>query len=93
MERDCIISHGGSEILHERLFYSSDYYTYYVCSICGLPATNELKNKFWCGGCNTDKVYRVEIPYACKLFLQELESLCITPRIRIKQGAPAITAF
>lgn len=83
MERDCIISHGASEILNERLFKCSDYYQMYICSECGLPATNQNKNRFWCKGCNTDKVHKIELPYACKLFLQELEALCITPRIRV----------
>ena len=81
MERDCIISHGGSEILHERLFYQSDYYTCYVCSVCGLFATFLRKNKYWCKGCNTSNVKKVEIPYACKLFFQELMALGITPRM------------
>lgn len=87
---NCMISHGASEILHERLFYCSDYYQMYICSECGLPATNKNKNRYWCKGCNTDKVCKIELPYACKLFLQELEALCITPRIRIKNNQPPL---
>jgi DNA-directed RNA polymerase II subunit RPB2 len=84
MERDCQISHGASYFLWERLFGQSDYYECWVCNECGLFATHFRKNKFWCKSCNTSRVSKIAIPYACKLLFQELQSMMITPRIRLK---------
>jgi DNA-directed RNA polymerase II subunit RPB2 len=84
MERDCQISHGASSILQERLFFQSDYYTCYVCNECNLFASYFKKNHFWCKGCNSTKVYKVAIPYACKLLFQELMAMGITPRMKLK---------
>lgn len=38
MERDCILSHGISKFLQERLFKVSDLFRIHVCSACGLMA-------------------------------------------------------
>ena len=83
MERDCIIAHGASIFLKERLYDSSDAYNLPVCSKCGLFARN-VRNKSYlrCDICNNTKtIYIVKIPYAFKLLIQELQSMKIASRI------------
>ena len=84
MERDCMISHGASMFLKERLVDVSDKYRIHVCTLCGLMAQSDLKaQKFLCKSCNaTDNdIAQVYIPYACKLLFQELMAMHIAPRI------------
>ena len=83
MERDCMASHGAARFVKERLYDSSDSFSVHVCNKCGLIASfNNQKNIHLCKTCHnrTDFKY-VEIPYACKLMMQELISMNIAPRI------------
>jgi DNA-directed RNA polymerase beta subunit len=83
MERDCCISHGASRFTRERLYDVSDKYSVHVCKKCGLIASyNEAMNIHHCRICDNrvDFAY-VEIPYACKLLFQELNTMNIAPRI------------
>ena len=83
MERDCMISHGASVFLKERMMEASDNFEVHVCKGCGVIAVaNREKNIWKCTGCgNTTEFAQVRIPYAYKLFLQELESMNISSRI------------
>jgi DNA-directed RNA polymerase II subunit RPB2 len=88
MERDCLISHGVSSFLRDRMFANSDPYAIYICTLCGLIAHADLrKHIYWCNNkdCQHAKasIVRVHIPYACKLLFQELMAMCIAPRIQI----------
>jgi DNA-directed RNA polymerase II subunit RPB2 len=86
MERDCMIAHGSSYFLKERLLDVSDKYCVYICNPCGLITTsNPIKQLYECKKCNNygdfSKCY---IPYACKLLFQELQCMSIYPRIKLK---------
>lgn len=73
MERDCMISHGVSRFLTERLFDMSDVFSVPLCSDCGsMPHTFEI-----CNVCDSTIIRRIFIPYACKLLFQELMAMGI----------------
>jgi len=82
MERDCMLSHGISMFTKERLMDVSDPFTTGFCKTCGtLAIVNPVEKIYSCGACgnNTDFVQKT-IPYAMKLWVQELASMHITAR-------------
>jgi DNA-directed RNA polymerase II subunit RPB2 len=86
MERDCMISHGSTAFLRDRMFWNSDPYRVHVCDQCGhMCEANLDTQKFLCKApsCkNLDVSFsQVHIPYACKLLFQELMAMSIVPRI------------
>jgi len=97
MERDCIISHGMARFLKERMLETADAYSCYVCQSCGLFAQRMIrrdnkpyatkKDIYHCPSCrNKNNIAKVRIPYAFKLLIQEMMSMNIAPRIRIKES-------
>jgi DNA-directed RNA polymerase II subunit RPB2 len=103
-EQECIISHGASQFLLERLFEQSDAYSTVVCTACGfLAIPAKPKNapvvgmavrgydEAHCRVCDTGAhVREVKMPYACKLLVQELMACCVAFRFRF--DAPTSTA-
>jgi len=89
MERDCLIGHGAAMLLQDRLLEESDKYTLYICENCGHIAYYDMKQrKYLCRLCEDKaKISPVIVSYAFKLLLQELMSLCITPKLRLKEKA------
>jgi len=87
MERDCVIGHGMSEFTKERLMECSDAFLCYSCKECGLLAIANEKEGIWaCKGCgNTTNFAHIQIPYASKLLMQELETMCIGSRLLTNQ--------
>jgi DNA-directed RNA polymerase II subunit RPB2 len=87
MERDCVIGHGMSEFTKERLMECSDAFLCYSCRQCGLLAiANEGEGIWACKGCeNTTDFAHIQIPYASKLLMQELETMCIGSRLITNQ--------
>jgi DNA-directed RNA polymerase II subunit RPB2 len=83
MERDCMVSHGASRFTRERMYDASDKYSVFVCNKCGhIAAYNDKMHIHHCRTCDNrvDFSY-VEIPYACKLLFQELQTMNISPRL------------
>jgi DNA-directed RNA polymerase II subunit RPB2 len=83
MERDCMIAHGAASFLKERMIDVSDKYIMYSCRECGIPAVvNPSKGIYECKRCdNYSDFNQVQVPYACKLLFQELQSMNIAPRL------------
>jgi DNA-directed RNA polymerase II subunit RPB2 len=83
MERDCMISHGASVFTKERLMDVSDPFLTGICKTCGtLAVVNPAEGIYSCGSCGnkTDFVQKT-IPYAMKLWMQELEAMHIVPHM------------
>ena len=88
MERDCVAAHGVMEFTKERFMECSDGFNCYTCRKCGLLAIANPEANIWlCKGCqNTTEFAAIQIPYAYKLLVQELETMNIGSRI-FTQGA------
>ncbi|OXB72612.1 UNVERIFIED_CONTAM: hypothetical protein H355_007858 [Colinus virginianus] len=82
MERDCLVAYGSSALLIERLMLSSDVFDACVCASCGL-----LGYDGWCSYCrSSENTHTLRMPYACKLLFQELMSMNVCPRLKLKQS-------
>jgi hypothetical protein len=81
ISHNCMIAHGASRFLKERLFDCSDPYQITVCDHCGMiiSAQNE------CRSCHKDNVTTVNIPYAAKLLLNELGAMGIKTVIKAQK--------
>jgi len=95
MERDCVISHGVSSFLRERLFEVSDPFDVAICSQCGNfaePSCDDncgenfkfrTRGKF-CRNCfSKDDIHMVKIPYAFKLLIQEINAMGIKTKLNL----------
>jgi DNA-directed RNA polymerase II subunit RPB2 len=96
MERDALISHGVSEFLLDRLLRQSDLYVTTMCTVCKRLAEPATKgNRFrkervktvqrttFCRTCQSSKnIVRVEMPYAAKLLMQELQACGIDMKMK-----------
>jgi len=93
MERDCVAAHGVMEFTKERFMECSDGFKCYTCRKCGLLAIANPESNIWlCKSCNnTTEFASIQIPYAYKLLVQELETMNIGSRI-FTQGAIQDTA-
>jgi DNA-directed RNA polymerase II subunit RPB2 len=85
MERDCLLSHGAAAFTKERLMDVSDPFPTGICKTCGtLAIMNEDESIYSCGTCgNKTEFIQKTIPYAMKLWMQELEAMHIVPRMML----------
>jgi DNA-directed RNA polymerase II subunit RPB2 len=83
MERDCMLSHGTSMFTKERLMDVSDPFSTGFCKNCGvLAVVNREASLYECGTCGVKTEFEMKtIPYAMKLWTQELEAMHIVPRL------------
>ena len=86
MERDCLVGHGAAMLLKEHLMDDSDRAVILICEKCGLLAVYDaVKKKRYCPICGDGiKISKVICSYAFKLLLQEMMSLGIAPRIKLR---------
>ncbi|MEK6926068.1 MAG: DNA-directed RNA polymerase subunit B'' [Nanoarchaeota archaeon] len=83
MEQQALVAHGASLLLKER--YSSDRVVLPICSKCGsIGIDDNIKKKVFCPLCNSDKIEAVEVSYAFKLLLEELQGLHIHTSFTLK---------
>jgi DNA-directed RNA polymerase II subunit RPB2 len=87
---NCMIAHGALGFLKERMMDVSDIFTVHICKECGLFSIVNPKDENGartCGSCeNYSQFMELKIPYACKLLMQELEGMMITPRFNINNS-------
>ena len=86
MERDVILSHGIMQFLKERLFDCSDKYFVSVCKETGMiaavnPAAGVYKSLY--SEDNSTDFVKVQLPYASKLFIQEMMGFGLAPRMKV----------
>jgi len=83
MEQQALVAHGASLLLKER--YDSDKVIVYICTKCGMIAIKDnIHNKLICPNCNSQEIEPVEISYAFKLLVEELEGLHIATHFELK---------
>jgi len=89
MERDCLIGHGASALLRDRLLEESDRAIVLVCENCGLLSYYDIKqNRYICRVCGEKAVISpAAMSYAFKLLTQELMALGIAARIKLQERA------
>ena len=100
MERDCMLAHGASSVLLDRMFLQSDVFTMSVCRKCGLiaesldPATPLAIGTYreYCRNCRhggPEHIASVSLPYSAKLLSQELAQLNVAMRFRVGNSIKA----
>ena len=88
VSHNCMIAHGMGQFLKERMMETSDLYSTYICDSCGFIAQQMLGSPgvYHCPQCeNTTEISKINLTYAFKLLVQELMSMNIAPRIRVKK--------
>ncbi|XP_061680071.1 DNA-directed RNA polymerase I subunit RPA2 [Syngnathoides biaculeatus] len=96
MERDALLAHGSSFLLHDRLFNCSDRSVAQVCVDCGSllspllerppPAWSSTRHRRTvCALCGkSDSVESVSVPYVFRYFVAELAAMNIKVRLDVK---------
>ena len=82
MERDCLVSHGASDMLYDRIMRASDKFTVAICNGCGkIPVYNDKRKIHLCRICNNRTDFSIcDMPYSLKLEDQELMGMGVGMR-------------
>ena len=83
MEQQALVAHGASLLLKER--YDSDKVVLPICTKCGsIGIEDNIRSKVFCPMCESEEIESIEISYAFKLLLEELQALHINSRFELK---------
>ena len=83
MEQQALVAHGASLLLKER--YDSDKVILPICTKCGAVAIDDTaRGKISCPVCSSEDVENIEVSYAFKLLLEELQGLHIQTKLDLK---------
>ncbi len=83
MEQQALVAHGAALLLKER--YDSDKVVLQICTKCGsIGIDDNIRNKVMCPMCNSEELEPVEVSYAFKLLLEELQGLHIHTSFTLK---------
>ena len=83
MEQQALVAHGASLLLKER--YDSDKVILPICTSCGtIGIDDNIRDKSVCPICGSESVEHVEVSYAFKLLLEELQGLHIHSTFNLK---------
>ena len=83
MEQQALVAHGASLLLKER--YDSDKVELPICTKCGTIAIDDsIRGKVACPICKSEDIEVVEVSYAFKLLLEELQGLHIHTKLELK---------
>lgn len=83
MEQQALVAHGASLLLKER--YDSDKVVLPICSKCGsIAIEDKIRGKTSCPECHSEEVEPVEVSYAFKLLVEELQGLHVNTKFELK---------
>jgi DNA-directed RNA polymerase subunit B len=83
MEQQALVGHGAALLLKER--YDSDKVVINLCSRCGaIVIDDQIHDKKVCSLCHSNQVEPVEVSYAFKLLIEELQGMHLLTKFELK---------
>ena len=83
MEQEALVAHGSSLLLKER--YDSDKVVIHICTKCGYVAVEDnIHKKIYCPMCGSLEAEPVEMSYAFKLLIDEIQGLHLSTKFELK---------